>query len=71
VPPSVPPLQGFAVEDREVVEKAKDFNSTCRTPHLRFDDPPGICGILRGSSLFLLGRWDVGMRIENMGVIEL
>jgi len=32
-------MECFRPQDREVVEKAKDFNITCRIPHLRFDDP--------------------------------
>jgi hypothetical protein len=32
-------MQWFRLEDREIVERAKDFNITCRMPHLRFDDP--------------------------------
>lgn len=31
-------MQWFRLEDREIVERAKDFNITCRMPHLRFDD---------------------------------
>jgi hypothetical protein len=37
-------IQGFTTEDREVVEEAKDFNITCRAPHLRLDEPRAARG---------------------------